>query len=250
MAIPIKLCGTKRSPHEPDWSNADEGGGTRVNVALFGGTFDPIHSGHLAAACAASRAFALDEIHFVPACVPPHKHDHAITPFIHRYAMVALACASTPFVPSLLEAEGADAPNYSLLTVRRMRSRLSSQDRLYFLIGADAFLGIADWHEPAALLDACDFIIVSRPGFSMDEVAKAIPKEMQVVSQMTTRIALRATTLHLLSSVEADVSSSAIRGLASRGESLSGMVPDAVNNYIQKQGLYRSAGRRSVSASR
>ena len=252
-----------------------------MNVALFGGTFDPVHSGHLSAARAAMQSFGLDEIHFVPASFPPHKRNRALTAFIHRYAMVVLACAGvSQFVPSLLESEeqSQGQPNYSILTVRRMEETLSSTDRLYFIIGADAFLDIFQWHEPAALLDSCDFIIVSRPGFPIEEIEKVVPKELRDSvfetrnreSELRNRgsrmrnwdrasvdtrisnsgslnsvgvqssIALRRTQLHLLTTVEADISSSTIRRLASEGESLRGLVPDAVADYIQKLHLFQN----------
>ena len=236
-----------------------------MNVALFGGTFDPVHSGHLSAARAAMQTFGLDEIHFVPASIPPHKRNRALTAFIHRYAMVVLACAGVPqFVPSLLESEeqSQGQPNYSILTVRRMAETLSAADRLYFIIGADAFLDIFNWHEPEALLDSCDFIIVSRPGFPIEEIEKVIPREMRnlacgirkgesdvgnrdmnpelriAASEFWDSVALRRTHLHLLTTVEADISSSAIRRLASQGQSLRRLVPDAVADYIQKVHLF------------
>jgi len=212
-----------------------------VNVALFGGTFDPIHSGHLSAAQAALHSFALDRILFVPTSVPPHKRNRPLTPFAHRYAMVALACAEAPqFHPSLLEAAAGPGgePNYSIATVRQAAAALSPQDRLYFLIGADAFLEIAEWHESSALLDACDFIIVSRPGFSIREIEKVIPPEMYGGPCPDNCVCLRRTKLHLLTSVEANVSSSAIRRLAAEGKPLRGLVPDAVADYIQKLGLF------------
>ena len=111
-----------------------------MNIALFGGTFDPVHSGHLSAALAAQQALALDQILFVPARVPPHKRSRNVTAFPHRYAMVALACAGNPgFVPSILESRGGQPgePNYSILTIRKLAADLSSDDQLYFLIGAD-----------------------------------------------------------------------------------------------------------------
>ena len=106
-----------------------------MNVALFGGTFDPVHSGHLSAAQAALRTFALDQIHFVPASFPPHKRDRSLTSFAHRYAMIVLACAGQPqFIPSLLEASeqrGVEV-NYSIVTVRKLAALLSPGDRLFF----------------------------------------------------------------------------------------------------------------------
>jgi nicotinate-nucleotide adenylyltransferase len=216
-----------------------------VNEALFGGTFDPVHCGHLSAARAAAQAFALERIYFVPASLPPHKLDRPITAFAHRYAMVALACAGAPqFVPSLLEAppepsdKGRREPNYSIVTVRRVAAALTPSDRLYFLTGTDAFLDLPHWREWTALLDACDFIIVSRPGFSIAEISKVIPPELRAGPGTETSVPLRRSTLHLLSTVEADVSSSEIRRRTAEGKPLAGLVPDAVADYIQKMGLF------------
>jgi nicotinate-nucleotide adenylyltransferase len=211
-----------------------------VNIALFGGTFDPVHSGHLAAAQAAQQAFALDQVLLIPARLPPHKQGRPLTPFLHRYAMVALACAGHHgFVPSLLEAgEGQDEPNYSIVTVGKVAAQLGRQDRLYFLVGADAFLEIGEWKDSARLLDSCDFIIVSRPGFSIEKIAEVLPAGLRAGDGTADSIPLRRTRLHLLTTVHFDISSSAIRRLASQGKSLCGLVPDAVGDYIQKLGLF------------
>ena len=215
-----------------------------MNVALFGGTFDPVHSGHLSAAQAAMRAFALDQIHFVPASIPPHKRDRPLTSFAHRYAMVVLASAGVPqFIPSLLEAseQNREETNYSIVTVRKLTALLSPEDQLYFLIGADAFLEIPQWHESAALLDSCDFIIVSRPGFPIAEIEKAVPSELRTDRATEKCIPLRRTRLHLLTTVQADVSSSTIRSRAAEGKSLCGLVPDLVGDYIQKLRLFHES---------
>jgi nicotinate-nucleotide adenylyltransferase len=212
-----------------------------VNIALFGGTFDPVHSGHIAAACAAQAAFSLDQVHFVPARIPPHKRERHLTPFPHRHAMVALACAGKPgFVPSILESRGETQgePNYSIITVRKMTAQMSPDDRLFFLIGADAFLEIGTWKETVALLDAVDFIIVSRPGFAIAHAVGAIPQTLQPNALSNHCIQLRSKRIHLLTTVEADISSSRIRELASRRQSLAGLVPGAVEEYIQKLSLY------------
>ena len=214
-----------------------------MNLALFGGTFDPVHCGHLCAARAAQEAFTLGRIEFIPAARPPHKLDRPITPFAHRYAMVSLACAGIPeFVPSLLEGpeEGDGKANYSIDTVRQVRATLAPSDRLYFLIGADAFLDLPHWREGTALLEACDFILVSRPGFPIAEIARVVPAELRAGAEGMNRIPLRRSTLHLLPTVESDVSSSGIREAVTAGKSLAGLVPDAVAEYIREQGLYRS----------
>ena len=213
-----------------------------MNVALFGGTFDPVHCGHLSAARAAQEAFTLDRIDFIPASQPPHKLNRPITPFAHRYAMVTLACAGiSDFVPSLVEGpeESGGKTNYTIETVRRVAGRLAPSDRLYFLIGVDAFLDLPHWRESTALLEALSFILVSRPGFPIAEIARVIPNELRAGPEAASSIPLRRSTIHLLTTVEADVSSSGIRQAAAAGKPLGGLVPDAVADYIQKQELYR-----------
>jgi nicotinate-nucleotide adenylyltransferase len=161
--------------------------------------------------------------------------------------MAALACAGEPgLVPSLAEA-GADfsgrATYYSVDLVRAYRKRLRRGAHLYFLIGADAFLEVATWREPAALLDSCDFVVVSRPGFRLGALVEALPAQMVAPGRAGPRlkntIRLRRSTVHLLSSVHVDVSSTEIRRRAARGRSIRGMVPAAVEDYICKQALYR-----------
>lgn len=212
-----------------------------MNVALFGGTFDPVHCGHLMAARAAMSAFALDRIHFVPSSNPPHKRARKLTPFVHRYAMAALACAGVPqFVPSLIESpeQSEGKPNYSRNTVARMLAALSTSDRLHFIIGADAFLEIATWHEPIELLDSCDFIVISRPGFPIGNLAKILPPQMQAREAAPNHLALRKTSVHMLTSVASEVSASAIRRQVAQKKSLAGIVPEPVAEYIYKQNLY------------
>ena len=149
-------------------------------MLLFGGTFDPIHTGHVQAARAAARKFRLDRVLFIPTGNPPHKHGDHLTPFPHRYCMTVLACAGDRrLVPSLLEAPTAEGkPCYSIDTVRKVRRSLHKSDRLFFLIGVDAFLDLPHWKEYRRLLDLVDFIVVSRPGFDADEIRKVVPEEM------------------------------------------------------------------------
>jgi nicotinate-nucleotide adenylyltransferase len=216
-------------------------------VALFGGSFDPIHKGHLAAARSAERRFHLDEIHFIPSGRPPHPAKHELAPFPHRYAMVALACADHPrLVPSLAEAgddfSGSEA-HYSIDTVRRFRAQLRRQtDRLYFLTGVDAFLEISMWKDYERLLGLCDFIVASRPGFRMEALRLVIPPELagsKPARADRRTIPLRRTAVHLLDRVSSHVSSSEVRRRRQRGQAIHGLVPVRVEEYILKQALYR-----------
>src|SRR5260370_37644214 len=164
-----------------------------MNIGLFGGTFDPIHRGHLALARAARDRRKLSRIFFVPANIPPHKQRQPLLAFPHRYAMIALATAEEKdFVPSLLEApEDFDAggpgkektraakPNYSIDTIKRLKQAFKKADRLFLLIGIDAFAEIAKWHEAESLFRECEVVIASRPGFSLADVANALPPSLR-----------------------------------------------------------------------
>ncbi len=217
--------------------------GGRRTVALFGGTFDPIHAGHIAVAQAAQRRFHLDAIYFIASSRPPHKTQRELTPFIHRYAMVTLACAEHPgFVPSLAEAPTGGTPHvfYSIDTVRRFR-RAHPEDQLYFIVGADQFLEIPTWKQYESLLDACDFIIASRPGFRLDALRLVIPPEKlgRDTPHDAQKVVLNKSVIHLLTTVASHVSSTEIRQRLEQGKNIRGLVPARVEEYILGQALYR-----------
>jgi nicotinate-nucleotide adenylyltransferase len=224
-----------------------------MNIGLFGGTFDPIHRGHLKVARAAAERFNLREVWFIPADIPPHKQKAPVTSYFHRYSMVTLAVADEPdFLPSLLEAPDPEAhmerrPSYSIDTVRRVKAGLRRGDRLYFLIGIDAFRDIAKWHEAEALLKECEFIVAARPGYSLADVASSLPKGLRPAaaelrkfrkSKLEEALWLPGVTLHLLPETHEDVSATQIRAAIKRGTGLKKLVPDAVAEYIRKEGLY------------
>jgi nicotinate-nucleotide adenylyltransferase len=219
-------------------------------IALFGGTFDPIHTGHLAVARAAERRFHLDEIHFIPAGRPPHKKNDVDTCFTDRYAMASLACADHPrFVVSLAES-GADHAGhelfYSVDTVRSFRHKLQGTNtRVYFLMGADSFLHIPTWKDYETLLGLCDFIVASRPGFNLAALRLVIPPALLIPrgsadAPLDPRaIALRRTTIHVLDTVTSHVSATEVRERLEHKRSIHGLVPPRVEEYIRKQALYR-----------
>jgi nicotinate-nucleotide adenylyltransferase len=188
-----------------------------LRLAIFGGTFDPVHNAHLAAARAAAGRFELDCVWFVPAERPPHKAGATHAPYEDRCRMLELACRGEPgFVVSRLE-QGA-ACSYSIDTVERVRGRLAPGDELFFLIGADAFAEIQTWHRWQDLVGAVQFIVVSRPGHNY-----AVPKGARV---------------HRLESVDLPVSSSEIRRRLAAGD-IRVDAPAAVLDYISARRLYR-----------
>lgn len=232
-----------------------------MNIGLFGGSFDPIHRGHLALAQAAAERFELRQVLFVPANVPPHKQKQPVSAFVHRYAMVALATADQKhFVPSMLEAPaelrapGATKasmpapPNYTIDTVRRLKQTLKKADRLFLLIGIDAFRDIAKWYEAKALLAECDFVVASRPGFSLRDVAESLPESVRPPAAVTKPfqkqaasgdLVLPGVTLHLLEDVQQNISATMIRAAAAQGKPLGRWLDRRVADYVRKTGLYR-----------
>jgi nicotinate-nucleotide adenylyltransferase len=204
-------------------------------TALFGGTFDPIHKGHLAVAQAAleSPRFSLDRIHFIPADIPPHKLQQPITPWHHRYAMVELALRDYPhFTPSRIEdpANTNGEPNYSINTVRRFKREhgLKTED-LYFILGIDSFRDISKWFDPDALMQECRFIVASRPGFD-EEIFDAILLSVGYADPNN---------ISLLETVAVDISSTQIRQAVAQHQPLEKYVVPAVAKYIEQHQLYR-----------
>lgn len=188
-----------------------------MRLAVFGGTFDPIHTAHTRVAREAADRFRLDKVLFVPAAHPPHKPDGQTTPFEHRYRMVELACREDPrFEPSRLE-EG-PGRSYTIHTIEKLRARLAPEDRVYFLIGADAFAEIGSWHRSADVLAAAEFIVVSRPGYEL-----TIPEGARV---------------HRLETLALPLSASEIRRQLETTGKADGLHP-AVLAYIRGNGLYR-----------
>jgi nicotinate-nucleotide adenylyltransferase len=237
-----------------------------MKIGLFGGTFDPIHRGHLALAQAARDQFGLTRILFVPAHIPPHKQKQPLSSFAQRYAMIALATAAEKsFIPSLLEAPaesvqtgsaktGARAvlnPNYTLDTVRRLKQTLKKIDQVFFLIGIDAFRDIAKWHESEALFAECEFIVASRPGYSLADVANSLPEKLRPAAHVTKPfekqpakgdLVLSGVIIHVLDSVHHAISATAIREAVAAGKPLGKFVDPAIADFIKKTDLYKNGG--------
>lgn len=203
------------SQHEPE------------RICLFGGTFDPIHIGHLRIANEALKTFSLSRVLFVPASNPPHKDSSSVTPYENRFRMVEIACAPYPsFKASRLEA-GSER-SYTVDTLERVRKELQPDDQLFFLIGADAFDELMTWHRWQEVVGLTQFLVVSRPGRDY-----RIPEGAQV---------------HRLDGLELPVSSSSIRQRLAAGEPVA-EVPAEIREYIDQQGLYRNSEDTAVTAS-
>jgi len=195
-----------------------------VKIALFGGTFDPIHSGHLAIARAAADAEGLDRVVFIPAGKPPHKADQAQAPYLDRYRMVQLACEQDArFEASRLEdpARLEGRRSYSYDTIRAFRKTLQPDDELFFLLGEDAFADLGIWYRLEEVAEMVEFLVVSRPEGGGERAPK-LP-------------GLRA---RWVRGVQHPASSTEIRRRAATGEPLDDLVPRNVATYITEHGLY------------
>ena len=193
-------------------------------IALYGGTFDPIHSGHLEVARRVSELFEIEQVIFIPAQLAPHKTGRPVTAAIHRYAMLALATQDDPRLSiSTFELDAPDR-RYTVDTVAEFQRRLGEGTELFFIMGADSWSEIKTWREWERLLGMTNHIVVTRPGY---EVPPA-PAELQ-------------DRIFFTDAVMKDISATNIRRLASEGryDELEQMVPGPVANYIKKYGIYR-----------
>jgi nicotinate-nucleotide adenylyltransferase len=213
-------------------------------IGLFGGTFDPIHCGHLRAAAEVRRLTRLDRILFIPSHIPPHKAAGGAAPAADRLRMVEIACRRRAgFEASPIEVE-ARGPSYSIRTLRRVK-RLWPRSRAFFLVGVDAFVEIGTWHAYAKVLAECLFLVTGRPGCDLERARDVLGGRLRGVTGPLAeagRLDAPAPPRFrvILAPIRAlDVSSTLVRERARRGASLEGLVPRAVASYIRAHQLYR-----------
>ena len=218
-------------------------------LGLFGGSFNPIHNGHLSIAQHTRDKLQLDHILFIPTGDPPHKQDGALAPAKDRYKMVRLAIAETPaFLISDIEVTRT-GKSYSIDTVRKLQRQYGASTELHFLIGLDAFLAFPSWKEPQALLRACRFVVISRPGQSFQSLASLpmIPNTdphalAQLDSGQIARLDIAVPSspgIICLSLPPCSTSASDIRQRIKRGTALANLLPPPVESYILQHHLYQ-----------
>ena len=217
-------------------------------VGLLGGTFDPIHVGHLETASAARRALQLDCVHLLPSNVPPHRAQQPAASSHHRFAMTALAVNGVDGLRASDVELSTPGPSYTADTLTRFSHATGlAVSQIFFITGADAFAEIETWHRYPDVLDLANFIVVSRPGFAVEKLSERLPR---LVDRMIVPDAVRPTAnrqspaarngaIFLVNATTPDVSSSDIRQrLMARG-SIAGLVPATVERHIAQHGLYR-----------
>lgn len=197
-------------------------------IGIMGGTFDPIHYGHLRAAEEVRQGFGLERVVFVPSGNPPHKREEDITSSRHRYLMTVLATADNPhFQVSRIEIDR-EGPSYTLDSLRQLKETYSSDTALFFITGLDAILKVESWNGYRQMFELADFIAAIRPGYSV--------RDLQVLREslgpeLGAKVHPFPVTLLAIASTE-------IRRRTSEGKSVKYLVPDPVEQYIKKERLY------------
>lgn len=216
----------------------------RPRVGLLGGTFDPIHVGHLAAAHAAQDALGLDAVQFIPSARPPHRPDSPRASEYHRVEMIRRAiCGVAGWEVSDLEIRR-HGPSYTWDTLVSLHESGLAPTQIFFITGADAFAEISTWHRYPAVLDAAHFVVITRPGTTLAAVRQRVPALVPRMIAPSNIGSSRTTHIIPLEARTPDVSSTDIRARAARGESLENVVPPAVAAYIRANHLYETASAR------
>ncbi|HSH97104.1 MAG: nicotinate-nucleotide adenylyltransferase [Methylophilaceae bacterium] len=214
--------------------------GDRILIGMMGGTFDPIHFGHLRMAQEVSDLLELSSVHFIPSATPPHKTQTSVSAE-HRAEMVRLAIADNPkFKLDTRELER-DGASYSIATLESLRQELGNEASICMLLGSDAFLKLNTWHRWNELLNYCHIILVQRPHTNIQET---LPEELQTLlhnhySEHIEDLSLAPSGhIHMQPITALDISATAIRDDIKHGRSLRYLMPESVINYIQAHQLY------------
>ena len=212
-----------------------------MKLGVLGGTFDPIHLGHLRTAEEIGQELNLDKVYLIPSATPPHKTQEPVTPFDHRLAMARIAVVDSPLL-DVLDLEGRRPGfSYSIETLKEIHSIFGPDLELFFIIGMDAFLEIKTWREYQNLFDYAHFVIIMRAGFQPDELDSLIVNlrvEVKKTDKPGVFIAPSGKSLILMAPTLIDISSTRIREMITEGKSIRFLVAESVRDYIREKRLY------------
>ena len=221
-------------------------------VGILGGTFDPIHRGHLDVARAAHDVLALSEVWLIPSRVPPHRPIQPVASPFHRFAMVALAAATEPDAPWLIASDlelSREGPSYTTATLQHVAESGCEPSQIFFLTGGDAFAEIATWRDYPVILDRAHFVVVSRPGSPAAALRERVPSlSPRMIDIHSEADVPPQPAILLVDARTADVSSTEVRQRLSSGQPLDGRVPAAVERHARRHHLYSAAGVRNAAA--
>ena len=216
-----------------------------MRIGILGGTFDPIHFGHLRLAEEMCEEMELEKVYLIPGASPPHKRRRPVTPFNDRLAMTESAAEGSPLLEAL-DLEGRrEGMSYSIETLRELHGLFKPDLNLFFLIGADAFLEIMTWKEYESLFDYCNFVVMKRPGFPVKELESfvlSLGVGLMPGKERNSFISPAGNSLIYKEAAFLDISSTSIREDVRRGKSVRFLVPESVRSYIVEKGLYITDG--------
>ena len=199
-----------------------------MKIGILGGTFDPIHLGHLATAESIREMFQLDEVLFIPAARPPHKSEKKVTPEVHRVMMTHLAIQSNKYFQVSLMEIMRDGLSYTLDTVEELQKKFGSETELFFIIGSDSMADLPTWYQSKKLVEECHFISAIRPGVAAD---------LNAVQKFFGEVGMK--NIHQVVTPGIEISSTEIREKIRQGHSIKYLVPEVVEEYIIKENLYK-----------
>ena len=214
-----------------------------LRLGVFGGTFDPIHVGHLDAASAARQALSLDDVLFLPSHVPPHRSADPRATMFHRFAMVALAIGDQPSSRASDVELRRTGTSYTFETLAALHAGGWAPSQLFFILGTDAFAEIAQWREFDRVVDGTNIVVVGRTGTSLESALARTPLRPRVRPLDQAGEPSATTGVYLIEASTRDVSSTLIRAELTAGRSIAGLVPEAVERHIIKHGLYGAVDR-------
>lgn len=224
----------RATPSDPRSSNIGP-----HRIGILGGTLDPVHCGHVAAAAAAREAFGLQEVLVLPSRIPPHRPIQPVASPFHRFAMAALAVSGVPGLIASDDELRLDGPSYTAETLDRLHARGQTPSQIFFITGADAFADIATWKRYPEVLDLANFVVVSRPGHRIDELRSRLPALAERMRAAADPVPADAgTSIFLLQAATPEVSSTVVRDRLRRAEAIAGLVPSLVEAHILKHRLY------------
>ena len=213
-------------------------------IGLFGGAFNPIHLGHLRAGIEIQEAFSLNQVLYIPTAVPPHKETLNLLPFAHRLKMVRLAIAGHPFFKASDVEKKRKGKSYTIQTVRFLKKTFGPKVEVFFIVGLDAFLEINTWKSFQELFGLCHFVVMDRPGYRRNRIKDFL---LQEISPDIIFFAEEKRFLHpggfsvyLFPITLMDISSTQIRLLRQKHQSIRYLLPDKVEDYIESRNFYAS----------
>ncbi len=214
-----------------------------MHLAIFGGTFNPVHYGHLRGAEAVLANTQADKALFIPVSTPPHKDQTSLVPAVHRVEMLRLAIEGNPaFALSTMEVDRGGV-SYTIDTLTEIFDTYSPRPEVSLVIGTDSFNEFSSWHRYLEIIELANLVVIGRAGMELKEISEVLPVELAgsfcYDSKDDVFKSPEGRFIKFLDSASVDISSSMIRDLIARGEGLKHLMPDKVIDYIKENGLYR-----------